>query len=305
MLTLVCYNIHWCVGTDNQYDPHRTKCAIVEANGGNIPDIVCLQEVHQYTSAFPHDDQASVLAQFLGFNYMCFGATMTGSPKSKDDVGHYGNAIISRYPLTFLGTLPFNNDRQKEPRSALAVCVHCPLGNVNVITLHLDVSVSGGLQYNSVMKLLQWDIAKTAHVICGDFNYFGFSKALSAMRTQWSDAWLLYGKSLDNKRENYTLYIDNYDTDNDDSNSKNCTIKKLCLSCLSCLPCLSLNVNKKNDKGLGKCTYFDGCTRNLLRIDYIFVGTAAQVSSCRVYRKGLAKVASDHAPILLEFYRPY
>ena len=112
MLTLVCYNIHWCVGTDNQYDP-TAQMRYRRSKRRQHTDIVCLQEVHQYTSAFPHDDQASVLAQFLGFNYMCFGATMTGSPKSKDDVGHYGNAIISRYPLTFLGTLPFNNDRQK------------------------------------------------------------------------------------------------------------------------------------------------------------------------------------------------
>lgn len=198
---IVCYNIHWCVGTDMQYNPDRTADAIRRAANGAV-DIVCLQEVHQYTTAFPTCCQATRVAGLLNMDHIKFGATMQGSPCQRDGVGAYGNAIISRFPLEVVGRFAFQHKNLKEPRGALAVRVDMEQSSIIIIVVHMDTQLDCKTQLELVQQFVEWPCTRQAHVVCGDFNYVPYSRAIELMQSRWLDAWLIYGRSQDNARMN-------------------------------------------------------------------------------------------------------
>lgn len=91
-LRILSYNIHKCIGgLDRRYRPER----IVETIGHYEPDIVMMQEVDRDAKRSNNHHQSEVLAEMLGLAHSCWypNVNVRGG-------GQYGNAILSRFPLT-------------------------------------------------------------------------------------------------------------------------------------------------------------------------------------------------------------
>lgn len=87
-LRVLSYNIHHAEGVDRKLDLQRIANVILAAN----PDLVALQEVDQNVARTNSVDQPAELARMTKYN-VAFGANIDLQG------GHYGNAILSRFPL--------------------------------------------------------------------------------------------------------------------------------------------------------------------------------------------------------------
>jgi endonuclease/exonuclease/phosphatase family metal-dependent hydrolase len=90
-LRVLSYNIHKCIGgVDRRYQPERVADVIRALE----PDVLLLQEVDAGVRRSNHDRQVDVLGELVGMRYRSWypNVDVRGG-------GHYGNAILSRYPL--------------------------------------------------------------------------------------------------------------------------------------------------------------------------------------------------------------
>ena len=90
-LRAVTYNIHKCIGGDRRYDPDRVREVIAHYN----PDLVLLQEVDDGARRSSGHRQVDVLGDLLGLRHRTFYPNVRVRSG-----GHYGNAILSRFPIT-------------------------------------------------------------------------------------------------------------------------------------------------------------------------------------------------------------
>jgi endonuclease/exonuclease/phosphatase family metal-dependent hydrolase len=88
-LRVLCYNIHHAEGVDGKLDLPRIARVILSMK----PDLVALQEVDQKTKRTQNVDQVAELARLTKMKSI-FGANIDFQG------GHYGNAILSRFPIT-------------------------------------------------------------------------------------------------------------------------------------------------------------------------------------------------------------
>jgi len=88
-LRVLCYNIHHAEGVDGKLDVPRIARVILSVK----PDLVALQEVDQKTKRTQKVDQVAELARLTKMKSI-FGANIDFQG------GHYGNAILSRFPIT-------------------------------------------------------------------------------------------------------------------------------------------------------------------------------------------------------------
>jgi len=90
-LRVLSYNIHKCIGgVDRRYDPSRVADVIRNLD----PDVLLLQEVDAGVPRSNGDRQVDLLGELCGMRYRSWypNVEVRGG-------GHYGNAILSRYPL--------------------------------------------------------------------------------------------------------------------------------------------------------------------------------------------------------------
>jgi len=90
-LRVLSYNIHKCIGgLDRRYQPQRVAEVISKLE----PDVLLLQEVDAHAARSNGDRQVDVLGDLVGMRYRTWfpNVDVRGG-------GHYGNAILSRYPL--------------------------------------------------------------------------------------------------------------------------------------------------------------------------------------------------------------
>ena len=132
-LRVATYNVHGCVGMDRQ----RSEARIAEVIAQLSVDIVALQELDLSRTRSAGVDQTGMIAEQLGWHSYFHPAMRRGEE-------HYGNAILSRYPLTFRrtaelpGTAPFFC---RENRAAIGMDVE----QISVLcTLSTRISVSAG-----------------------------------------------------------------------------------------------------------------------------------------------------------------
>lgn len=185
-LVVASYNIHAGIGNDGIYDLFR----IAQTLQREKPDIVCLQEVHEYTTSAP-ESQTQLIAHALELPHTMFVPTMTGSPRAQNYIGWYGNAICSKYPFQLLGVLQLNKPGSGEPRNACVVAVDTPYGSLKVLAVHLPLDLTMRQQRRAIHKMLKWETATNADIICGDFNTL--SCCLTPMQRDWMDCWLVAG----------------------------------------------------------------------------------------------------------------
>jgi endonuclease/exonuclease/phosphatase family metal-dependent hydrolase len=91
-LLIASYNIHKCIGgVDRRYDPARVRDAVAPL----APDILLLQEVDEGARRSLRHRQVDVLGDLFELPHRAFypNVMVRGG-------GHYGNAVLSRFPIT-------------------------------------------------------------------------------------------------------------------------------------------------------------------------------------------------------------
>ncbi len=165
---LITYNIHKGIGgVDRRYQPER----IVEALEHYRPDIVLLQEVDDGVPRSRHDRQVDLLGEALSLPHRAYQANV------RLRTGTYGNAILSRFPLTNVEHLELTIPLKKRRRALVAHCrVEGRDGHSHallVINSHLGLA---GFERNiQIRRILESDVLRrtqhqTAVIIAGDMN---------------------------------------------------------------------------------------------------------------------------------------
>ncbi len=136
-LRLLTYNIHKCIGgVDRRYDPERIRDTIAHYH----PDVVLLQEVDQFVKRSNHDRQVDLLGDMLGFRHRTYfpNVRVRGG-------GEYGNAILSRFPLTDTRNIDLTVSWRKRrsvlhARYRVRLSSHRNTRTVHVFNMHLGLS---------------------------------------------------------------------------------------------------------------------------------------------------------------------
>ena len=154
---LMTYNIHQGFSAENV----PSLDMIVEVVSREAPDVLVLQEVVRGWMIDEQHDALSVLAERLDMPYVF-------APNIGD---LYGNAILSRFPMTDVKRVHFavQPSARHQPRGAVGVRI----GDVLVVTTHLDDvqdAESGAIRQEQVRTIFrEWDGEQLA-VIAGDMN---------------------------------------------------------------------------------------------------------------------------------------
>jgi endonuclease/exonuclease/phosphatase family metal-dependent hydrolase len=243
-LRVATYNVHGCVGTDRQ----RSEARIAEVIAQLSVDIIGLQELDLSRRRSAGVDQTGMIAEQLGWHSYFH-------PAMRRDDEHYGNAVLSRYPLKFRravelpGTAPFFC---RENRAAIEMDVETNLGTVHIINTHLGLGWRERLLQAQLFTSAEWQAAIAGDaplILLGDFNSLPGSRPYRAL-THY----------LRNARElvRATRPIRTFPT------------------------------------------WFPA-----LAVDHIFVNAALQPLSLTVHRSTVARIASDHFPLVAELAPAY
>ena len=177
-LRVLSYNIHKCIGgVDRRYAPARVAEVIKNLD----PDVLLLQEVDHDVPRSNHDRQVDLLGDLVGMRYRSWfpNVDVRGG-------GHYGNAILSRYPLVETTNIDLSI-RFKKKRSVLHGVIrvrHDDIDRtVHVYNMHLGlarferrIQISKFLDSHPFASLHH----ETPVVVGGDFNdvYGGLGELL-------------------------------------------------------------------------------------------------------------------------------
>ena len=167
---VVSWNVHKCVGgLDRRYDPQRVAAVIAQHD----PDLVLLQEVAQHGRWHNRDRQVDVLGDALGMRYRSYFVNVRFGPRR----GEYGNAILSRTPLTTSENLDLTLPGRKA-RSVLHATVRLSMPAGGSRTLHcfnLHLGLSEKERREQLRTMLAFPHLAHIHrdtpvLVAGDFN---------------------------------------------------------------------------------------------------------------------------------------
>jgi len=142
-MKLITWNVQWCCGVDGKVDPARI---VTEAKRQADFDVLCLQEIadnypHPRLAGSAGEDQFALLATLLP-GYVAIAGVAVDHPAEGGRRRRFGNMIFSRLPVqqVFRHLLPYpaDQDYMSMPRIALEAVITTPLGDVRVITTHLE-----------------------------------------------------------------------------------------------------------------------------------------------------------------------
>ncbi len=161
------YNIHKGFGgVDRRYRPER----VIEAISHCRADIVLLQEVDDGAPRSRNHRQVDLLGDALGFPHRAYQRNVALSK------GHYGNAILSRFPLSDVHRLNLTVPLKKRRGGLAAHCLIRFEGHSRTVLLfnaHLGLAaVERRIQLRRFLKsdLLRHTHKNTAVIAAGDFN---------------------------------------------------------------------------------------------------------------------------------------
>ena len=242
-LRVATYNVHGCIGMDQK----RSESRIAEVIAEMSVDIVALQELDLGRRRSGGANQTKMIAAQLGWHSHFH-------PAMRRDDEHYGNAILSRYRLTFRravelpGRPPFFC---RENRAAIEVEIESNLGKVHIINTHLGLGWRERFVQAQLFTIAEWraTIASDIPVILlGDFNSLRGSRPYRTLNHHLRDVRELVQP---------TPPIRTFPT-----------------------------------------------RFPVFAVDHIFVNEAVRPVSVSVHRSGLARMASDHFPLMAEFALP-
>lgn len=176
-LRVVTYNAHGCVGMDGARSIER----IADVLRGCDADVIGLQEIDVGRERSGGTDQAEAIAVRLGMNHV-FGAALY------DGRGCYGNAILSRYPLTHVRTQKLPTWRAvSEPRCFVHARLVVPSVELDVVVTHFGL---GPIERMGQARLVADEVAEASPftVLLGDLNCGRGSISYARLRTRLRDA---------------------------------------------------------------------------------------------------------------------
>ena len=142
-MKLITWNVQWCRGVDQKVDPARV---VADAKRIADFDVLCVQEI---ADNFPDpllggsngEDQFAVLAALLP-GYTAVAGIAVDQIGPDGSRRRFGNMILSRLPVlqAYRHMLPYPADHAVPgmPRVAVEAVVHAGVGDVRVITTHLE-----------------------------------------------------------------------------------------------------------------------------------------------------------------------
>jgi endonuclease/exonuclease/phosphatase family metal-dependent hydrolase len=165
---LLTYNIHKGIGgLDRRYDLTR----IVETIRHYQPDIALLQEVDDGAKRSRHERQVDLLAEAVELPHRAYQRNVR-----LRTVGHYGNAVLSRFALEEPEDLDLTI-RFKKRRCALICRLHAHhAGHTRSIAIaNVHLGMAGFERQIQLNRLLRCDRLRGMHyntplIIAGDFN---------------------------------------------------------------------------------------------------------------------------------------
>jgi endonuclease/exonuclease/phosphatase family metal-dependent hydrolase len=164
---VVSWNIHKGIGgVDRTYRPERVIDLLREYD----PDVALLQEVSQDLPRAKFHDQVQLLSESLGMRHVAYG------PQHRFSIGGYGNAILSRWPLTNVHHVDLTIGTRKKRgalQARLRARFHKHARTVIVHNLHLGLA--GSERALQLERFLSSEPFKGLHhrtpiVLGGDLN---------------------------------------------------------------------------------------------------------------------------------------
>lgn len=155
-MILATYNIHGCKGGDGRIDPDR----IVEVLKELKADIIALQEV-----------ESSASAGFDMLVHLARGAGLTAisGPTRACGVGHYGNALLTRFDILGQRSIDISVPGC-EPRGAIEAMLDCEGHPFCVVATHLGLRPSERRkQVQRLLSIFQPEFQGPAALL-GDIN---------------------------------------------------------------------------------------------------------------------------------------
>lgn len=166
-LRLVTYNIHKGIGgIDRLYRLGRVVNALEHCE----PDIVLLQEVDEGVPRSARDRQVDLLGDALDLPHRAY------QPNVRLKEGHYGNAILSRFPLTDVHNLDLSVPLKKRRRALVAHCRIKSGGHTRTLLIYNVHLGLAGFERNIQLRrvLSSTPLRHTRHdtgvIVAGDYN---------------------------------------------------------------------------------------------------------------------------------------
>jgi endonuclease/exonuclease/phosphatase family metal-dependent hydrolase len=124
------YNVHKCVGMDVRHDPERIAAVVREIGA----DIIGLQEVDNRSGGKRLSGQMEFIAKATGY-------TALAGPTIRRVNGHYGNVLLTRWPIIESREIDLNVPG-REPRGAIEGLVRVRSVEVRIVVVHLGLSAA-------------------------------------------------------------------------------------------------------------------------------------------------------------------
>ncbi|HET9952847.1 MAG TPA: endonuclease/exonuclease/phosphatase family protein, partial [Polyangiaceae bacterium] len=164
---VVSWNIHKGIGgVDRRYDIERTVGVLSEQE----PDVALLQEVAEGMPRAGFHDQAEFLSEALEMRHIAYG------PQHRFRVGGYGNAILSRFPLTDIHHVDLTIGwRKKRGVTAARAHVRSEGHTRSVVIFNVHLGLAGSERARQLQRFLECHPfaglhARTPVVLGGDLN---------------------------------------------------------------------------------------------------------------------------------------
>jgi endonuclease/exonuclease/phosphatase family metal-dependent hydrolase len=161
---IVTYNVHSCIGLDGRCAPDRIAAVLAEID----PDVACLQELDVERARTGAVDQAAEIARILAMQFHF-------NPTIEEVSGRYGDAILSKTPLTVIraGCLPeVPRPLPRELRGAICAQATVDGCTWQIINTHFGLGhAERRLQARALVDdWIRPALSASRVIVCGDFN---------------------------------------------------------------------------------------------------------------------------------------
>lgn len=178
-LRVLTYNVHAGVGMDGRLDLER----IAQVIRSSCPDLVALQEVDRKTERSQSMDQAVRYAELTGLHGVFRKAI-------NYDGGEYGQAVLSRWPLSQVEVHHLPTVPDDEPRIAVAARLHLGKGGPELlfVATHFSWQSPPAIQAQAErVNALFAAPEKRLRIVAGDFNTGPSTSPLQTLCNSWTD----------------------------------------------------------------------------------------------------------------------
>jgi endonuclease/exonuclease/phosphatase family metal-dependent hydrolase len=184
-ITMMSFNIHHGQGTDGVLDLERIA-RVIRTSG---TDIAGLQEVDRnFAERSNWADQAAELAELLHW-HVAYGANIDLNPPAPGRPRiQFGNAVLSRYPITRRENTHLFRSPGEEQRGLLHVEVDVPGFPLHVYVTHLD-AFSETDRVQQAQQVVELVGENCPAVLLGDFNARPEAPEIGGLRAALTDTW--------------------------------------------------------------------------------------------------------------------